>query len=78
MFDEPRRHPVFLLLLALAGLGTIPFLFIGRELVLWWGIPLWLWSSGFFTAVLAGLTCWGHLRLWRDDGDNGDDDGGGP
>ncbi len=67
MTDEPRRHPVFLILLALAALGTVPVLFVGREPVSWLGLPLWLWSSIAFTLALSALTAWGILRLWKDD-----------
>lgn len=65
--DEPRRHPLFLLLLALAALGTIPVAFVGREAVFWLGLPVWLWSSILFTAALSGVTAWGILRFWKDD-----------
>lgn len=67
MFDEPRRHPVYLTLLGLAALGTVPLLFVERELGSVLGIPIWLWSSGTFTVLLSALTSWGVLRYWRDD-----------
>ncbi len=63
MFDEPRRHRRFMLILALVALGTVPFPFAGRELVMVLGIPLWLWSSAFATTALSALTAWGVLRL---------------
>lgn len=69
--DEPRRHRGFLALLALIALGTIPFPFIGRDLYMVLGLPLWLWTSLLSTAALSALTVWGIQRLWRDDGDDG-------
>lgn len=65
--DEPRRHPLFLLLLALCALGTVPFAFVGAEATSVLGLPLWLWSSIGFTAGLSALTAWGVLRYWRDE-----------
>lgn len=67
MPDEPRKHPVFLVLLAIAALGTVPILFVGREPQQWLGIPVWLWSSIGFTWALSALTAWGLLRYWKDD-----------
>ena len=67
MTDEPRRHRRFMLTLGLVALATVPFPFIGSELILLWGLPLWLWWSLSFTAALSALTAWGILRLWRDD-----------
>ena len=67
MTDEPRRHPLFMLLVALCALGTAPFLFIGSQPVVVLGLPLWLWSSIGFTVALSLLTAWGILRYWRDD-----------
>ncbi len=65
MFDEPRRHRRFMLILGLSALATVPFPFIGAETRIVWGLPLWLWWSFTFTAVFAGVTVWGILRLWR-------------
>ena len=67
MPDEPRKHPLFMLLLALCGIGTAPFLFIGSEPRSVLGIPLWLWSSIGFTLALSVLTAWGILKYWQDD-----------
>jgi len=67
MTDEPRKHPVFLALLGLVALGTVPIWFVGREPTSWLGLPLWLWSSIGFTMALSGLTAWGVLRYWKDD-----------
>ncbi len=67
MPDEPRQHPLFMLLLLLCALGTAPFLFIGSESRLVLGLPTWLWSSIGFTVALSLLTAWGVLRYWRDD-----------
>jgi hypothetical protein len=69
MKDEPRRHPLFLALLAVVSLGTVPVLFVGGEPALWLGLPTWLWSSMAFTLALSALTAYGILRLWRDDDD---------
>ena len=65
--DEPRRHPRYLILLAVAAVGTVPFAFIRTPPMTILGLPLWLWSSMVFTTVLAGLTVWGILRYWKDD-----------
>ena len=67
MKDEPRRHPLFLALLAIAALGTVPVLFVGREPHSWLGLPVWLWSSMAFTWALSALTAWGILHLWKGD-----------
>ncbi len=69
MRDEPRRSRRFLLFLGLTALATAPFPFAGSELVLWLGIPAWLWWSFLWTAGLSALTVWGLLRLWRDEPD---------
>ena len=66
MFDEPRRHPGFLALLAVVVLGTVPLPFVGTAPRLILGIPIWLWWSGLFTVVLSCLTAMGILRYWRD------------
>lgn len=67
MPDEPRNHPLFLLLLGLAALGTVPLGFVGRGSETWLGLPLWLWSSIGFTLALSSLTAWGILRYWEED-----------
>ncbi len=68
MPDEPRGHPVYMALLALAALGTVPFAFAGRETASApLGLPLWIWSSAGFTLLLSTLIVWGLLRYWRDD-----------
>ena len=67
MKDEPRRHRRFMLILGLTALATAPFPFVGRDLVLVAGLPLWLWWSFAATAALSALTAWGLLRLWADD-----------
>ena len=64
--DEPRNHPVFLILLAVAALGAVPFLFVGSDPAYLFGIPLWLWSSILFTAALSGVTAFGILFYWKD------------
>lgn len=66
MSDEPRNHRGFLIALAAVALATIPFPFIGRPVVLWFGLPLWLWWSLGWTTCLALLTAWGVMRLWSD------------
>lgn len=67
MRDEPRKHPVFLLLVALVTLATTPILFVGRTVVSFLGLPLWLWTSMGATFALSALTAWGVLRYWNDD-----------
>ena len=69
MFDEPRKHPRFLMLMALAAIGTVPLPFVGAQPAWFLGLPLWLvWSLGF-TVALSAITSWGLLRFWRDDED---------
>ncbi len=70
MSDEPRAHPVYLLLVGICAVGTAPFLFIGSESPDVLGLPLWLWASVGFTLSLTALTSWGILRYWRDDEDD--------
>lgn len=72
MHDEPRRHRRYLILLGLTALATAPWPFAGRELMLWWGLPVWLWWSFGMTAALAALTSWGVSRFWRADESDGD------
>jgi hypothetical protein len=67
MRDEPRRHPLYMLLLGLAALGTVPIAFVGATPRSWLGLPLWLWSSAISTMALSLLIVWGVLRYWRDD-----------
>ena len=69
MRDEPRRHPVYMLLLAVAALGTVPIFFVGAPAWSWLGLPVWLWSSAGFTLVLSCLIAWGVLRYWPDEDD---------
>lgn len=69
MPDEPRRHPGFLIVLALTALATVPWFWIGRPVTLLAGIPLWLWGSVLGTLALSFVTAWGILRYWRDDDD---------
>ena len=64
---EPRRSPLFLVLLGVCVLGSVPFLFVGRDVQLVLGLPLWLWSSMGFTVALAVVTAWGMLSLWKDE-----------
>lgn len=67
MADEPRRHPVFMVLLAICAVGTAPIVFVGSPAVFVLGLPLWLWWSAGFTLALSALTAWGIVRYWRDD-----------
>ena len=67
MKDEPRNHSVFLVLVAIAAVGAVPFWFVGRETVIVLGLPVWLWSSLGFAVLLSGVSVWGILRLWKDD-----------
>lgn len=67
MTDEPRRHWLYLILVALAILGSVPFAFVGRTPAPVFGLPLWLVSSMIFTALLSFLTAWGIMRYWKDD-----------
>ena len=70
MADEPRHHIGYLVAVAMAALGTVPFLFVGREYRVVVGLPLWLWSSLLFTVLLSVLTAWGILRYWKDADDD--------
>ena len=66
MLDEPRRHRRYMRLLFTVAFLTAPFPFIGRETVMVWGLPAWLWWSFGWTAVFSCLIAWGVLRFWRD------------
>lgn len=67
MRDEPRRHPIFMVLLGAAAVGTVPVWFVGSAPKDWLGLPIWLWSSAGFTLLLSGLIAWGILAYWHDD-----------
>lgn len=67
MQDQPRRHRVYMLLLLIFVIASVPFAFVNRPSVNWLGIPLWLWISLGSTTMLALLTVWGILKYWRDD-----------
>ena len=69
MSDEPRKHPVYMVLLGAAALGTVPLFFVCRPSATFLGLPLWLVSSAGFTLAFSGLIIWGVLRYWRDDDD---------
>ncbi|MCZ6726163.1 MAG: hypothetical protein O7A98_02270 [Acidobacteria bacterium] len=69
MNDEPRKHPVYMVLLGLVALGSVPLWFVGAAPTDWLGLPVWLWSSIGFTLALSGMIAWGILRYWRDDDD---------
>ncbi len=56
-----------MLSLVVAGFATVPVFFVGDSPAFWLGLPVWLWSSLGWTAVLAVLTAWGLLRYWKDD-----------
>ena len=58
-----------MLVLGLAALATVPLPFTFAETRIVWGLPLWLWWSFTMTAIFAGVTAWGILRLWHDDGE---------
>ncbi len=64
--DEPKNHPIFLILLAVVALGTVPFLFVGSDPTFLFGIPLWLWSSILFTVALSAVTAFGIMFFWKD------------
>lgn len=65
MPDEPRNHPLYLIVLALVAAGTVPVAFVGSNNPRWIGLPLWLWSSLGFTLALSAVTVWGILRYWE-------------
>ena len=52
MRDEPRNHPLYLALLALTALGSVPFAFVGRTPGLALGLPVW--RSCFSACFMAG------------------------
>lgn len=70
MRDQPANHPLFLIAVGVLTLATAPFVFVGRPVRMILGVPLWLWSSIFFTVLLAVATVWGALRLWKDEDDD--------
>ena len=55
-----------MLVLGLLALGTAPFPFIGSQLRMFLGLPLWLWWSLGMTLALSLLTWWGLGRYWKD------------
>ena len=63
----PRRHPVYLALVALCAVGSAPLAFIGADNRFFLGLPLWLWSSIAFTLALSALTIWGIHRYWPEE-----------
>ena len=67
MRDEPRNHWLFLVLIAVAAVGAVPFWFVGRDTVFVLGLPLWLWSSLGFAVALSAVLVWGILEYWKDD-----------
>lgn len=67
MLDQPRKHSKFLVALALVILCTAPFPFIGAEVVIVAGLPLWLWWSLGFTVTMCAMTSWAMLNFWRED-----------
>ena len=67
MQDEPRNHWLFLLLIAVAAVGAVPFWFVGRDTVFILGLPRWLWSSLAFAVALSAVLVWGILEYWKDD-----------
>ena len=67
MRNEPRQHPIYMVLLGIAALGCVPIWFVGSDPRSWLGLPVWLWSSAGFTVVLSVLIAWGILRYWKDD-----------
>ncbi len=67
MQDEPKRHPWFLALAGLLIIGSIPFLFVGKNVGTVLGFPNWLWLSLAFTVALSLLTAWAIFRFWKDD-----------
>lgn len=69
MRDEPRKHTLYLALLTLTALGSVPFAFVGRTSRVALGLPVWLWWSFGFTVALTGVTAWGILSFWRVDDD---------
>ncbi len=69
MRGEPRQHPIYMVLLGLAALGSVPIWFVGATPRSWMGLPVWLWSSIGFTLALSILIAWGVLRYWEDDDD---------
>ena len=69
MRDEPRKHPLYLALLGLIALGSVPFAFVGRTPRAIFGFPIWLWWSLGFTVALTAVTVWGILTYWSADDD---------
>lgn len=70
MFDEPLRHRLFMVALALCAVATSPFPFVGQPLRWWAGLPIWLWWSMGFTVLLSALTFYAIIKLWKDDTDD--------
>lgn len=73
MQDEPRKHPVFMAVLALVCLATVPLPFIGKQVWLF-GVPAWIWWSFGWTTALSCVTVWGILRYWSVPAGDGEDE----
>ena len=67
MRDEPRNHWLFLILIAVAAVGAVPFWFVGRDTVFVLGLPLWLWSSLGFAVAPPAVSVWGILAYRQAD-----------
>ncbi len=77
--DEPLRHRWFLPAVALILALSVPWYLpssVGGRLV--GGLPVWTWITVACALMLAMVTAYASLRLWRDGGDaaGGDDEPG--
>ncbi len=72
--DEPLRHrwflPAVVLILAVSVPWYLPASVGGRLLG---GLPVWTWITIACGLVLAVITSFASLRLWRDGADEGGD-----
>ena len=67
--DEPMRHRWFLPAVVAILVVSVPWYLpssIGGRLVL--GIPVWTWITILCGLLLAVVTAFASLRLWRDGG----------
>ena len=75
--DEPLRHRWFLPVVVVVLAISVPWYLpdpVGGRLI--GGLPVWTWITIACGFVLAVVTAFASLRLWRDGGGEGPDDAG--
>ncbi|MCY3928922.1 MAG: hypothetical protein OXG81_11675 [Acidobacteria bacterium] len=75
--DEPLRHRWFLPAVVAILVVSVPWYLpssIGDRLAL--GLPVWTWITIFCGLLLAVVTAFASIRLWRDGGADADGEQG--